>query len=374
MKALLGMVSAVALAVGTVQAGDDKAVTIEDPSSFCDIFDMVEFYTSDGPIQSIAYTGRLQADAAFFYPDQGDDYEELQWRRFRSGFKMKFLDNFTLHSEADLNLNDPDPLYRGLTDANIAWSRSDAFKLKIGKQSAAFTMGGKTSSKKLMRLERSLLSTNLWFPVEYHSGVTASGKVENWVYNVGLFSSTTTAEFGDFDAGNFGLLTIGYDFADSFGLDKALIAVDYVYNSEDEGNVNTRDLGQVVSLNGKFENGNFGVWTDVAAAEGYQGQPDLFAVAIMPFYNISEQWQLVASYNYVNSDGDNGVRLDRYESRAVRGRADEVHEFFFGVNYYMCGHKLKWQNGVEYTTASDNANDGGEYDGWGVTSGIRISW
>jgi len=58
----------------------------------------------------------------------------------------------------------------------------------------------------------------------------------------------------------------------------------------------------------------------------------------------------------------------------VSGRADEVHEFFAGLNYYIYGHKLKWQNGIEYTTASDSANDGGAYDGWGFTSGIRLSW
>jgi phosphate-selective porin OprO/OprP len=44
------------------------------------------------------------------------------------------------------------------------------------------------------------------------------------------------------------------------------------------------------------------------------------------------------------------------------------------VNKYFYGHKLKWQTGVQYTTMDDNADDGGDYDGWGVTTGIRISW
>ena len=101
---------------------------------------------------------------------------------------------------------------------------------------------------------------------------------------------------------------------------------------------------------------------------------DLDAVAIMPYYNLSDEWQLVASYNYVTSEGANGVRLDRYENWIETGRCDEAHELYFGVNRYICEHKLKWQTGVEYTTTGDAANDGGNYDGWGLTSGIRISW
>lgn len=377
-KKLIGPLCAAAIIAGTatVLAGESKqSVSIEDPHSFCDIFDLAEFYRSDeGPIQSIAMSGRLQADAAFFYPEQGDDYEELLWRRVRNGLKIKFLDNFTLHAEADFDLNDHDPLYTKLTDAYLGWSTSKEFVLKVGKHGAAFTGDGKTSSKSLLRLERNVLAENLWFPTEYFSGASVSGEVNNWVYGLGGYASTDDTEFTEFDAGYFGVATLGYNFSEALALDKAVIALDYVNQGDDTENNGARDLKQVVSLNGKFEKGSWGLCTDVAAAEGYQGQSDLFAVSVMPFYNLSDEWQLVASYNYVTSDGDNGVRLDRYENRAVSGRVDEVHEFFAGVNYYLCGHKLKWQNGVEYTTASDSANDGGEYDGWGFTSGIRISW
>ena len=71
---------------------------------------------------------------------------------------------------------------------------------------------------------------------------------------------------------------------------------------------------------------------------------------------------------------DNGIRFARYENALESGRGDEYNEFYFGVNKYFYGHKLKWQTGVQYTTMDDNADDGGDYDGWGVTTGIRISW
>ncbi len=362
-------------------AGGDGKIVVDtlaesDSSSFCDIFDRATLYKDESNpfMQKFALTGRLQADAAFFDANQGE-IDSLSWRRFRFGFKSQIFKNFTLHSEADLDLNDRDPLYQKLTDTYLAWSTNDAFVLQVGKQGAPFTLDGATSSKKLIRMERSLLSTNLWFPEEYFTGLTASGEIDNWEYFVGVYSSDGGAEFGDFETGFFGVASIGYDFADAFGIDKALIRADYVNNNPSgDGTQNTRSLYQVGSLNAKFEQGNWGLWADVSAAEGYGSQSDLFAVAIMPFYNLSEQWQLVASYNYVNSSGENGVRLDRYESRVVSGRADVAHEFYAGVNYFLCGHNLKWQTGVEYTTASDSANDGGAYDGWGVSTGIRISW
>ncbi len=367
---------------GYSRAGDDGKVVADtladaDEKSFCDLFDRATLYSdpANPVIQNLAFTGRLQADAAIFDAARADAYEALLWRRVRSGFKATLFNDFTIHSEVDLDLNDHDPLYNQLTDAYVAWSPGEAFSLAVGKQGAAFTGDGSTSSKKLFRMERSLLSNNLWFTEEYFSGITAGGEVGNWVYNAGIFASDGGAEFGDFEAGYFGLLSIGYDFADALGLDKAIVRADYVNNQPTgEGDLNTRPLRKVGSLNGHFERGDWGLLADIAAGEGYALQSDLFAISIMPYYNLSDRFQLVASYNFVTSAGDNGVRIDRYENRVVGGRSDEAHEFYAGVNYYLCGHQLKWQTGVEYTMANDNAGDGGAYDGWGLSSGIRISW
>lgn len=366
------LLSLTALAAGTAFSGDPGKEEALKPWSICDVFDLATFYKGgEGAfIESLAMAGRLQADAVFFHEAPDREVDVLLWRRLREGFKAKFRGGFLLHAEADLDLNEMDPVYQRLTDAYLAWAPGDAFTLKVGKHSAPFTQDGKTSSTQLIRPERSLLSNNLWFPEEYFSGVSGGGKRNGWIYNIGIFSSSGGAEFGDFDAGNFGLLTIGRDFAKQAGLDKAVVAVDYVHNGRDRGNLGTRDMANVVSINGRFEQGDFGVWTDVEFGDGYFRQSDLFGLAIMPFYNLSKKWQLVGSYNFMTSDAPNGVRLDRYENFLESRRADSVHEFFAGVNYYLCGHKLKWQNGVEFTTA-DGA---GEYDGWGYTSAMRMYW
>ena len=82
----------------------------------------------------------------------------------------------------------------------------------------------------------------------------------------------------------------------------------------------------------------------------------------------------MARYTYLHSSDDNGLRLNRYEGDAVSGRGDEYHEAFIGLNWFIYGHKLKWQNGMQYTHMDDAADDGGKYDGWGFTSGLRAYW
>lgn len=357
-------------------AGDTRSTKNDDASGICRIFDLTTFYKGekDDFLQSLAVVGRINVDAVFFHEAPEREFNALLWRRIYNGFEAKFRDGVTLHAEAEFDYNEQDPLYSRLTEVYLGWSPSKALDLKVGKQSASFTLDGKTSSRMLLRPERSLSSFNLWFTDNFHSGIAAAGTAGGWVYNAGLFSSSGGNEFGDFDAGFFGLLSIGRDVGKQVGLDKALIAMDYVHNRPDAGNLGTRSLANIVSLNGRFEQGNFGVWTDLTWGDGYFGQGDLFGFELMPFYNLTKKVQVVASYNYVKSDDPNGVRLGRYENALETGRSDEAHEFFGGVNCYVCGHKLKWQNGLEYTTASDEANDGGQYNGWGYTSAFRMYW
>jgi phosphate-selective porin OprO/OprP len=79
-------------------------------------------------------------------------------------------------------------------------------------------------------------------------------------------------------------------------------------------------------------------------------------------------------YTYVSSAGDNGVRLTRYADRMVNGRGNEYNEIYAGLNVYFYGQKLKWQTGLEYASMEDDANDGGEYRGWGLSTGLRMYW
>lgn len=361
---------------GTLCAGFAAAEETVEPSVCDKLWGCAKLVDSKDAavLQSLALTGRLQGEYASFTSDDDGDFDRGSWRRFRAGAKAVVFDDFIIHVEADLDLNNAgsDPLYNRLTDAYIGWSPSKAFKLKVGKQSAGFTLDGATSSKKLLTLERSIVAGNLWFTTEYFTGVSASGTVDGWDYNLGVFSADGGDEFGDADSGWFSLASIGRDVSQNTAL-----RVDYVHNEADySGDVGTKKLSDIVSIVSKSQFDQFGFQTDLSYAmgDGETSQSDMVGLQVMPFYDFNETWQGVFSYSMVHCTDGPGASMGRYPKKYISGsKYEDVHNFFLGVNCYLYGHKLKWQTGLEYTIAQ-NDSVGDDYAGLGVTTGFRLSW
>lgn len=348
-----------------------------EPSIYDKVWGLTEWYNNDDNkiIQQFNFVGRFQLDYARVDAVQGD-HEEWNIRRARVGAKAKLFHDFTLHAEADLNPQEGET-YQKLTDAYIAWAATKDLKLTLGKQSVAFTLDGQTSSKKLLTLERNNLANNLWFTDEYAPGFTVTGSPGQWVYQAGVFSSADSdTEFGEIEGGVFGLLTAGYDFNEALGVDEALLRLNYVYNAPENPSSSfaNRPLEQIGSLNFVLEQGRWGVSADLSGATGIGSVSDLWGATVMPWFNILDNLQLVTRYTFVRSDDPNGVRLNRYETGVLRNRGDEYQEFYLGLNWYLYGHKLKLQTGIDYAYMEDRANDGGAYDGWGWITGLRVYW
>ena len=344
-------------------------------STYDNIWNRVVFYddSHNNTLKKFAFTGRLQGDYYNFDDSGGGSESDFNWRRFRVGFKASLFNGLAIHSEADMDLNNPDSLYKKLTDTNLAWTSPSGMKIKVGRQSAPFTLDVSTSSKKLYTLERSKVAGNLGFSREYFPGITFSGKRDNWEYLAGLFSSDHGPEFGEaFHYGRFALFSAGYNFKEKLKLDNALIRVDYANQEQDVTN-QTPHHKNVTSLVTKFEKGNLHLWTDLSLSDGYGSQSDLVGLQLMPFYDITDKTQVVFRYTYLKSSSGDSIRLSKYEKDMFGGRGSEASEMFLGINHFFYGHELKWQNGIQYTQM-DRASGIEGYDGWGFTSGIRISW
>ena len=318
-------------------------------------------------VQELALSGRFHLDYAWI-PEA--NFNTWNVRRLRVGGKVRFLRTLILHAELDV-AQDDDPDFDRLTDGYIAWSRGAALEVTIGKQSAPFTMDGSTSSNRLLTIDRSNLANNLWFTEEYFPGVSIAGAPDRWVYRLGVYASGNTSWF---NGSSFLLATIGYDLADVFEAEKALLAFDYVYNDLHRGQTFTRDLGQVYSLHLELSEGRWGARFDVSGALGGLEQSNLLGASVLSYYDFTEQFQAVARYTWVESSRDNGVRFSRYESRIVDGRGNVYHEAYIGLNYYVYGDRLKLQTGVDFADMRDAAGDGGAYRGWAWTTGLRVSW
>ena len=336
-----------------------------------------EWYRNDDNrvVQRVQFSGRFQQDYARVDADQGE-HDEWNVRRLRLGARATLFRQFTLHGEAELNPQEREPLYLRLTDFYLQWNRNPRLVLTFGKQGVPFTSDGATSSRELIAIDRSNLANNIWFPQEYMTGVSVSGRAAPWVYRAGVYSSgAANREFGEFTGGVFTLALLGYDFGPAIGLEEALVTGNYLYQQEDPANTFTRQLEHIVSVHVRLEDEKWGTRADVSRAIGYLGQSDLSSVMAMPFYNVTPAFQIVGRYTLVTSDEPNGVRLATYENMVVReGRGDRYREFYVGANYYVYGHRLKLQTGVGWGEMQDEANDLGAYSGVAWTSGVRVGW
>jgi phosphate-selective porin OprO/OprP len=133
-------------------------------------------------------------------------------------------------------------------------------------------------------------------------------------------------------------------------------------------------LNDIGSITFKLDDTRWGTRIDLSGATGYSGQSDIWGFTLMPYVNVTAPLQLVARYTVVRSEDDNGVQLATYESRVVRGRGDKYQEAYLGANYYLYGHRLKLQTGLQFATMRDRAHDGGRYSGTSWISGLRIGW
>ena len=350
-------------------------------STFDKIWENVVLYENDenSLMSKFWLTGRLQGEYHSFENEVAPaiDHDDYDWRRFRFGFKATLFGDITLHSEADLGLeNRGRPLYNDLTDTYISWSNENGMKFKLGKQSAPFTLDGSTSSKKLHTLERSKIAGNIWFGQEYFPGISVSGSKDEIDYFAGFYSNDNKPEFdGAFKHGQFGILSVGKDYAANFDLEKSYLRLDFMFQ-EDDGNDDVEDFNDwnaAYSFVTKWENNDWYFWTDLSFADRKNG--DVWGLQLMPFYDITDKTQVIFCYTHLDSSGDNQLRGSRWEDRLDRGeyRGDDLTEYFFGLNHFFYGHKLKWQNGLQYTQL-DEADGSKEYEGWGFTTAFRISW
>ena len=388
-----------------------KQDTGKTPSTYDTIWNSLTLYKDkDGVfLNEFRIVGRAHFDEYSTNSNLGND-QDWAVRRLRIGAKAAFFQNLILHVEADLNpqnLGGPlfvgDPVYQKLTDAYVSWKFCDAAKLTAGKQSTKFTLDGGTSSNELITIDRNALTNTLWFTNEYISGVTLSGKLGSWQYNTGLFSggsvyapqgkfAHSSKELGNFNGGNFWLGSVGYDFAKNLGAKKALLRADVVYNDPNTQSNTTKNFSWIESVNFEYDAGRWGFSTDLAAGNGSLGQSDVWGAVVMPWFNITEKLQVVGRYTYISSDDPNGLGFTRYENtsaintdafgniktdkfgKASTQKGNEYNEAYIGLNYYVYGHKLKLQTGLDYAWMQDSKNDGGKFHGWTWTTGLRISW
>jgi phosphate-selective porin OprO/OprP len=357
---LLPLLAAAAVSPGFAQSAAPAA-----PSTLDKLWSAATVYKGDAAaaINEVRIVGRQHIDWYQFRNGSTQDSDFVS-RRTRLGTKIQFLKDFNKY-----------------TDAYVKWAPSKAFALTVGKQSVRYTLDGGTSSNSLLTIDRSPLAYNLGFSEEYLPGVQAEGEAGLWSWKLGAFSSgKADRDFGAFNAGTIGFASLSRDVSAVTGLQKSSLRADYFTQSDDAQNTTgtpkafSRNHAQGLSLISQNTQGAWGFDAELGLTEGQGSQSDYKGIQLMPSYSFDKDWQAVVRYTRVTSANNNGVSFARYESMLTSGKGDRLEEIYFGLNRYFYGHKLKFQLGVQHSRMIDSANDGGAYSGWGVTTGLRVSW
>jgi phosphate-selective porin OprO/OprP len=336
-------------------------------------------------LEEFKLRGRYQGQYWDIDADQGS---QSGWedRRSRIGFDAKLLER-TLDLRLDFQSNNGfDDIYDGLVDAYLRWKPASGWIITAGKTKPLIgAYDWLESSNDQPTFERSQIFNQLG--VNRATSLTVEYNKDSWLFQSGIYSNDTPAntggsgafgdgEFGDFNEGYAISLGGGHDFAKSLNMDKALLRIDWLHSEREAGDLTLGRYDDIFSTTFWFKQEALAVVLEAYYATGGDGDnSDVFGFFIQPTYDIiPEQLQLVGRYSYSHSDGPLGVvGQNRYERNVATGggRGDAYHSIYGGLQYFIHGDQLKLLAGAEWAHLSGN---GGNYDGFTLLTGIRLSF
>jgi hypothetical protein len=352
-------------------------------------------------IQSFSLEGRLQYQMMHIdgNDSNGDNFSETadEYRRARLGAKVDFLQYFSAKAVVDI-VSDSRPSgdgldwgYQNFDTATLTFDIKKAFsigaldKLNVTYGRHKFEMSAEAveSSNNIITIERSALSNKVYASGR-PTGLSIQAGKGDWMLTTAIYSAAAQEEFinGGFNDG------IAYFGAiDYTGLDKLKLRWDFVYNDADDIQ-NDSELGYewATTFNTIYEEGPFGILGTVALGDNGENtnanrEGTFYGFTVMPWYWIVEKkLQGVFQYSFAGSDEAQGIRTNsRYLRNGATGgviggadgRGDELHTFYTGLNYYLCGNSAKIMGGIEY---ADLNGPSGNVDALTYLLGFRMKF
>lgn len=327
-----------------------------------------------GAISELRVRGRIQPQFGYARGEnaagQSGDYATFEIRRARLGVTGRVGEDWRFVLEANTTPSDVN-----LQFASLRWEAFPEANLVLGFDRPVFGYEIYTSSAFLLTPERSNLSAT-FLPSSRISltGAQIQGTSHGFRYSAGIYNSDLAVnESGESARFLFGG-HIGRDLPEWGGVQQE-VRFDYLQNErEDRGllGVNRAFSASHRLVVGSFENRSEGIW-----GESFGGD-DVAGFYLMPTWSLNEQWQLVARYENIRSWYTGGLAApNRYLRRIdVPGgapRGDRYEALYGGINYYIMGHDLKMQWGVEWSDLEDTrSGEGQEIKGLTTYGAMRM--
>lgn len=373
-----------ALASATALAGPAEVTTpAAKEKSLCDrLWDLPVLYKNDrNPfLEEFALTGRFQLDYFNVDSNRGDN-DFLEIRRFRLGIDSWWADrHIQVKATVDTalrNYNADSVFYNRMTDLFVNFHFNDAVNLRIGKFEPHFGYDREFSDNQHKFFERSFFDEQIFNNTgnDYASGVSLSGKVQKWGYQVAAFSNNVDKEYGQFNGGQSYLAEVSYDFSKDLGADKALWALDYMH-MENHGNSNVfNTMENAAATYFDYQKDRFGFVAQLGYGNGLAAKGDLYEIMVMPSFLITKNLEAVFRYQYGTAENDNGIAiLNRQEKTVGKFTGDTYQAAYLGLNYYVYGQKMKFMVGEQYTDLTGGTGISDGYQAWTTLVGFRIYW
>ena len=397
---------ALALAMGaaTVTQAADFELGAHMKDAF-KLFDAKRDKAENPYIQEFTLKMRGQYQWGYLDPAGGDNRvkgnrnDNNEWRRFRLGAQAKVFEKFTLKGVWNIGGLDGRNKF-----SNGDWMRShtessldelristtiDPVTLTLGKHKPAYMAEYRTSSGKLMTMERSMLVNQLKAEKLYGISVSNADKKADWGWNAGIWMNGQRDSLWlepSFDGDDSVMLGISISRATGYN---GRLQLDYMHSFRKEGESNSSSeyagpgAQDVVALSWEGKQEKLSFLAEALAGfnvyEGGKGADNVYGLVLMPSYRFSPHWEGVLRYQFAN--GNNAVKCDsRYytTNSTYASTSDRLQGLYMGANYYVDPanpHMLKLMLGAEYINSDGRDAKGNKgFTGWQFSSAVRFDF
>lgn len=369
------------------------------------VFDAKRDNAENPYLQELSLKLRGQYQWGYLDPAGGDDRvkgnrnDNNEWRRFRLGAQAKVLNQFTLKGVWNVGGLDARNKFsdgewdrshtEGTLDELTLSTTLKPVTLTVGKHKPAYMAEYRTSSAKILTMERSVLVNQLKAEKLYGISVANADKKAEWGWNAGLWvngqrdNAWLEPSFNSEES-----VTLGMSVSRATGKNGRL-QLDYMHSFHKDGETNSDSEYAGPGAQDVFAlswEGKQDKWSFLAEAQaglnvygGASGAENVFGLVLMPSYRFTPNWEGVVRYQLAS--GSNAVKGDsRYytTNSTYSGTSDLLQGLYMGANYYVCPenpHMLKLMLGAEYLNSEGKDAKGKKgFTGWQLSSAVRFDF
>lgn len=285
--------------------------------------------------------GRIQTQFGYVRAEDdtgSESYSTLEVRRIRLGVVGNLLQN--VRAQLEMNLVPGSDV--SMRSAFLQWREHEAAYVKVGYDRPLFGLERTTSSASIFTVERSHLTNTII--ADDMLGVSVEGKVAPFSYGAGVYTNRDGTNPNN-DARYLYNVSAGVSLDHLMPEDHRLrFRADVLLNDDSGGNFG---FEEGFSLSVAYGVGPFDVSAEYLHANRFDGNTTN-GWYLLPSYFVTEKFQLVGRYEWMDSDAPNGIRSpSRYSRRVGDLRGDGYQALYAGVNYYIKGDANKLMFGIE---------------------------